>query len=67
LWSLKKQNIIALLSTEVEYIAETHAAKKAIWLQTFVNEVVGTDKKPLTMMADNQGAIALTKDNKFHL
>jgi hypothetical protein len=64
LWGLKKQNIIALLSTEVEYIAETHAA---IWLQTFVNEVVGADKKPLTMMADNQGAIALTKDNKFHL
>jgi hypothetical protein len=65
-WSSKKQNIIALLSTEAEYIAETHAAKEAIWLQTFINEVVGTDKNPLTMMADNQGAIALAKDNKFH-
>ena len=65
-WSSKKQNIIALSSTEAEYIAKTHAAKEAIWLQTFVNEVVGTDKEPLTIMADNQGAIALAKDNKFH-
>jgi hypothetical protein len=66
LWSSKKQNIIALSSTEAEYIAETHAVKEAIWLQTFINEVVGTDKDPLTVMADNQGAIALAKDNKFH-
>jgi hypothetical protein len=65
-WSSKKQNIIVLLSTEAEYIVETHAAKEAIWLQTFVNEVVGTDKNPLTVMADNQGVIALAKDNKFH-
>src|ERR1700678_2659153 len=65
-WSSKKQNIIALSSTEAEYIAETHAAKEGIWLQTFVNEITGRDKEPLTIMADNQKAIALAKDNKFH-
>jgi Reverse transcriptase (RNA-dependent DNA polymerase) len=31
-WSSKKQNIIALSSTEAKYIAQTHAAKEAIWL-----------------------------------
>jgi Reverse transcriptase (RNA-dependent DNA polymerase) len=31
-WSSKKQNIIVLSSTEAEYIAQTHAAKEAIWL-----------------------------------
>ena len=25
------------------------------------------EKEPLTIMGDNQGAIALAKDNKFHL
>jgi len=30
-WSSKKQNIVALSSTEAEYIAQTHAAKEAIW------------------------------------
>jgi hypothetical protein len=31
-WSSKKQNTIALSSTEAKYIAQTHAAKEAIWL-----------------------------------
>ena len=65
-WSLKKQGIIALLSTEAEYIAETHAVKEGIWLKSFMNKIVGEKKGPLTVMADNQGAISLAKDNKFH-
>ena len=37
-----------------------------IWLRTFIKEVVGGDTGPITIMEDNQGAIALAKDNKFH-
>ena len=66
-WSLKKQAVIVLSSTKAEYVAQTHAAKKAMWLKTFVNEVQGGQEGPLTIMVDNQGAIALAKDNKFHL
>ena len=66
LWSAKKQNIITLSSTKAEYVAETHAAKEGIWLKTFIREVVGGDTGPITIMEDNQGAIALAKDNKFH-
>jgi hypothetical protein len=65
-WSSKKQSIVALSSTEAEYIAQTHAAKEAIWLRAFVKEFRGGNSKPLTMSADNQSAIALAKDNKFH-
>ena len=65
-WSSKKQAIIALSSTEAEYIAQTHAAKEAMWLKTFINEIRGGQEGPLTIMADNQSTIALAKDNKFH-
>ena len=65
-WSSKKQSIIALSSTEAEYITETHTTKEAIWLQSFVNEINGGITGPLTMKADNQGAIVLAKNNKFH-
>ena len=41
-WSSKKQQIVALSSTEAEYIAQTHAAKEGVWLKTFVEEVCGT-------------------------
>ena len=65
-WSSKKQSIITLSSTEAKYVAETHAAKEALWLETFINEVTRINTKPLTMMCDNLGAISLAKDNKFH-
>jgi hypothetical protein len=65
-WSSKKQHIVAMSSTEAEYVAETHAAKEAIWLRSFMSELRGEEEKPLTISCDNQGAIALAKDNKFH-
>ena len=65
-WSSKKQHIIALSSTEAEYIAQTHAAKEGIWLQTFVTEILGSEPTVMKVNCDNQGEIALVKDNKFH-
>ena len=32
-WMSKKQSIVALLTTEAEYIAATHASKELVWLQ----------------------------------
>ena len=32
-WSSKKQGVVLLSSTEVEYIVQTHAAKEGIWLR----------------------------------
>ena len=65
-WSSKKQPVVSLSSTEAEYVAQTHAAKEAIWLRSFVSKVTGKQEKPLTISCDNQGTIALLKDNKFH-
>ena len=65
-WSSKRQNIITLSSTEAEYVAKTHAAKEGIWLKTFAKEMDSKMIRLLTIMGDNQGAIALAKDNKFH-
>jgi hypothetical protein len=39
MWSSKKQNIVALSSMEAEYIAQTHAAKEALYLCTFIVEI----------------------------
>ena len=65
-WSSKKQHIVVLSSTEAEYITQTHAAKEALWLHSFLQELRSTPDDPLILNCDNQGAIALAKDNKFH-
>jgi hypothetical protein len=65
-WSSKKQSIVALSSTEAEYVAQTHAAKELLWLRTIIGELNLPFETPTTLHCDNQGAIALAKDNKFH-
>ena len=66
-WSSKKQHIVALSSTEAEYITQTHVAKEALWLRSFLRELRSAPDDPLILNCDNQGAIALTKDNQFHV
>ena len=63
---MKKQGIVTLSSMEAKYVAQTHVAKEAIWLRNFVSEIQGESSGPLTMLCNNQGAIMLAKDNKFH-
>ena len=65
-WSSKTQAIIVLSSTEAEYIASTHAAKEAKWLVMLLSEIGAEAPRPFPILADNQSAIALTKDNAFH-
>ena len=45
-WSSKKQHLVALSSTEAEYISLTHVAKEALWLifcQQNVRSIYGTN------------------------
>ncbi|PSS10995.1 hypothetical protein PHLCEN_2v3346 [Hermanssonia centrifuga] len=66
-WSSKRQDIVCLSITKAKYIALTHAAKEAIWLYHLLDKVSHKRFKfPITIYSDNQGAITLSKDDKFH-
>ena len=65
-WSSKKQQIVALSTVEAEYVAQAHATKEALWLRAFISEIRNEPTRTITINSDNQGAIALSKDNKFH-
>ena len=67
-WPSKKQNSIALSTTEAEYIGLTQAAKEILWLRVLLEEI-GAFKHiaPMsTLNADNQGAIALARNSEYH-
>jgi hypothetical protein len=65
-WSSKKQPIVALSTTEAEYIAATHAAKEALWLRMFLAEIARPLHLPITIHLDNRSAISITKNDEYH-
>ncbi len=65
-WSSKKQAVVALSSTEAEYMAVSYAARHAIWMRTLLSELSFEQKQAMCLNADNMSAIALSKDNVQH-
>ena len=65
-WSSKKQTSVALSSTEAEYVARAHAAKEAIWLRQLLSELGLDVSSPTVLCINNQSAIAITRNPKFH-
>ena len=65
-WASKKQEIISLSTTESEYVAAMHAMKEALWLRSFIGEVLVPLDEPITLFSDNQSAIVLAKDHQYH-
>uniref|UniRef100_A0A251V331 Putative zinc finger, CCHC-type n=1 Tax=Helianthus annuus TaxID=4232 RepID=A0A251V331_HELAN len=64
-WKASLQHVVALSSTEAEYIALTEAVKEAIWLKGFVAEL-GAVFDETVVVCDNQGAVQLSKNSVYH-
>nr|GEU33854.1 retrovirus-related Pol polyprotein from transposon TNT 1-94 [Tanacetum cinerariifolium] len=64
-WYSFLQAIISLSTTEEEYISSNEGVKEAIWHRGMVNEF-GLPQEVLVVYYDNQSAMHLTKNNKFH-
>ncbi|KAL2237909.1 UNVERIFIED_CONTAM: Retrovirus-related Pol polyprotein from transposon TNT 1-94 [Sesamum indicum] len=64
-WKSQLQHIVALSTTEVEYIATTEAFKEAIWLDGLIKEISFSNEK-LTVYSDSQSSIQLCKNPVFH-
>ena len=65
-WKTKKQSIVALSSTEAEYVSSCLAVQETVWLRNFLASVGYEQLHPTTIYEDNQGAIALSKNAKSH-
>jgi hypothetical protein len=65
-WQSKKQDSVALSSTEAEYMAAASATKEAIWINTFLDELQFPQLQKTLLLIDNQSAIALAKNAVFH-
>ena len=78
-WAARSQPTVALSTVEAEYMSYCMAAREAIWWRQLLNQLYyspttstsPTSRPPASLpptilYADNQGAIALSKNPEFH-
>ena len=65
-WSSKLQTMVALSTTEAEYIAAVEAAKEIIWMHQFMGELRYPLPTVSTLLIDNQSAISVSKNPEHH-
>ncbi|GKD45846.1 retrotransposon protein, putative, ty1-copia subclass [Tanacetum coccineum] len=64
-WNDTLQHVVALSTTEAEYMALTKAVKEAMWLRGLLEEL-GVKLNSVAVNCDNQGAIHLSQNHVFH-
>ena len=65
-WSSKLQTMVALSTTEAEYIAAVEASKEIIWMRQFMGELGYPSSTSSTLLMDNQSAISVSKNPEHH-
>lgn len=65
-WSSKKQSIVALSSTEVEYVAAAACSYQVVWIRGILEELGIKQGKGTVIRCDNTSTIKLSKNPMFH-
>lgn len=63
-WRSCLQSVVALSTTEAEYMALSEAVKEAIWIKGLISDMRFKQEKA-TVWCDSQSAICLSKNNTF--
>ncbi len=65
-WSAKKQNCVALSTTEAEYVTLTRAIQEGIWLCQSLDQFQIDCPLPLIISTDNNGVKSLSVNDSNH-
>lgn len=64
-WRTSLQLVVALSTTESEYIAATKAVKECIWLKELTGELMSSDSV-VKIHCDSQSVVCLSKNQTYH-
>jgi len=65
-WSSRLQTVVALSTTEAEFIAATSAGQEIIWLRNLFSELGYKFNASSTLHIDNQSALSVAKNPEHH-
>lgn len=66
LWHAKLQSVVARNSSESEYISMAEIAGDLAWIRAFLEEIDQMPPEPITLLCDNTGAIAWSKNTAMN-
>jgi hypothetical protein len=64
-WMSKRQVVVALSTTEVEYMVATHGRKEVVWIQRLCSGI-RFEKRAMKVSCDSQSTIFLEKNPAYH-
>lgn len=64
-WNSRKQQTVALSTTESEYMSISCAVQEEFWLKNLVEELLNSSIS-ITLHVDNMSALQLAKNSSFH-
>ena len=64
-WVSKLQTVVALSTTEAEYMAATQACKEVVWVKRLLNKL-GHKQEKITLFCDSQSALHIARNLAFH-
>lgn len=65
-WYLKKQSILTLSTTEIEFVATTSCACQGIWLRNILHQFGQTQEHDTIITCNNISTIKLSKNTIMH-
>ena len=65
-WQSKRQQTVALSSTEAEYMAACHATKEVVWLRGLLGDLGLQLDTPTVVREDNKGCLDLAGNPRHH-
>lgn len=64
-WKSKRQEIVALSSTEAEYVALSETTKEILWIQQLINELKPKYVGCVEIFVDNTSAMSIANEEAF--
>jgi hypothetical protein len=65
-WSSRLQSIVALSTTEAEFVAAASAGQDVVWMPALLGELGFPISSPSLLLLDNQSAIQVGKNPEHH-
>ena len=65
-WISKKQPVVALSTTEAEYVALSSATQEAVWLGRLLSDIKAPPQIPIVNTEDNQGTTTVARNPISH-